>query len=197
MKQQLLLLEDVDNLGKSGDLVTVKAGYSRNFLIPQKRAILADKNTVKKQEKLKAEREKRALIDLKESEEIAEKLKNITLTTTAKIDPDGKMYGSVTANDISILLSEEGHEVDKKAIKLAKPLKDTGMHSITIQLKEGVEARIALNIKPEGVIDAVVDEVIIKPAETIVAPAEEDLENASEMLSHEEKKEVNDASKKI
>jgi len=198
MKQQLLLLEDVEDLGKAGDLVTVKSGFARNFLLPKKMGMVADKNTLKRQEKLQEERKKKALIDRKESEEIAEKLKNITLRTEVKIDPEGKMYGSVSAGDISALLKEEGFEIEKKQVKLAKAIKETGMHSISILLKEEVEANVSLKIKPEGVIEAEVDEVVVKPASGSEEVPSEDLEptKSESEWTHKEKQEVNEASKK-
>ena len=199
MKQQLLLLEDVEDLGKAGDLVTVKSGFARNFLLPKRMGVVADKNTLKRQEKLQEERKKRALVDRKQSEEIAEKLKNITLKTEVKVDPEGKMYGSVSTGDIATLLKEEGFEIEKKQIKLPKPIKDTGVHNILVLLKEDVEAEVALSIKPEGVIEAEIDEVVVKPV--ISSEEEVSTENLEPVKSenewtHKEKQEVNEASKK-
>jgi len=200
MKQQLLLLEDVEDLGKVGDLVTVKSGFARNFLLPKRMGVVADKNTLKRQEKLQEERKKRALIDRKQSEEIAEKLKNIILKTEVKVDPEGKMYGSVSTGDIATLLKEEGFEIEKKQIKLPKPIKDTGVHNILILLKEDVEAEVSLSIKPEGVIEAEVDEVVVKPVSSSEAAeaSTEDLEpiKSEDEWTHKEKQEVNEASKK-
>ncbi len=198
MKQQLLLLEDVEDLGKAGDLVTVKSGFARNFLLPKRMGIVADKNTLKRQEKLQEERKKRALVDKKQSEEIAEKLKNITLKTEVKVDPEGKMYGSVSSGDIAVLLKEEGFEIEKKQIKLSKPIKDTGIHSILVLLKEDVEAAVSLTIKPEGVIEAQVDEVVVKPNSSEEAVSSEDLEpvKSEDEWTHKEKQEANEASKK-
>ena len=161
--------------------------------------IVADKNTLKRQEKLQEERKKRALIDRKASEEVAEKLKNITLKTEVKIDPEGKMYGSVSASDIATLLKEEGFEIEKKQVKLAKAIKETGVHSISILLKEEVEAAVSLKIKPEGVIEAEVDEVVVKPASESEEVSAEDLEptKSESEWDHKEKKEVNEASKNI
>src|SRR6266568_5058723 len=101
MKQQLLLLNDVDSLGRKGEIVTAKPGYIRNFLLPRGLAVMASANTLRKQESLKAEREKQAVVDRHESETLAKQLEGMILETRVKVDPEGRMYGSVTPNDIA------------------------------------------------------------------------------------------------
>lgn len=150
MKQQLLLLEDVDGLGRSGDVVTAKPGFIRNFLLPQKKAVIADKRTLKMQARLKDEREKKALIDRSESEQFAEKIKGLVIVTEVKVDPEGKMYGSVSALDIARLLQEKGYKIDKKNVLITQALKTLGTHTIDLRLKEGVPAAFTLEIQPEG-----------------------------------------------
>ncbi|MFZ0564572.1 MAG: 50S ribosomal protein L9 [Chlamydiales bacterium] len=150
MKQQLLLLEDVDGLGRTGDLVTAKPGFIRNFLLPQKKAVIADKHTLKLQAGLQADREKQATIDRKESEKMADKLADFVLTTEVKVDPEGKMYGSVSSLNIAQLMQENGYELDRKQILLPHPIKTTGDHKINLKLKEDVSASFILKITPEG-----------------------------------------------
>ena len=150
MKQQLLLLEDVDSLGKKGELVTARPGYVRNFLLPQRLAVVATPNTIRKQEMLRAERAKQSVVDKKESEELAKQIGSIQLTTKVKVDPEGRMYGSVTAANIAELFAENGLPVEKKFILLTKPIKETGTHKISMKLKEGITATAVLAIIPEG-----------------------------------------------
>ena len=114
MPNQLLLLEDVENLGRSGDVVSVKPGYCRNFLLPQKKAVVADNYTLRLQAKLKDERLKRAAVDRKEAEELAQKVEGMVLTIEVKVDPDGHMYGSVAAVDIVKLFEKEGVVVERR-----------------------------------------------------------------------------------
>ncbi len=150
MSNQLLLLEDVSGLGRSGDIVSVKPGFARNCLLPQKKAIIAEKHLVRLQEKLKQERAKQAVVDKKESETLAQEFAGKTLTTKAKIDSEGHMYGSVTAQDIVGLLKEQlGHDLDKRNILLLKPIKKLGVHEVELKLKEGVLATITLEITSE------------------------------------------------
>jgi large subunit ribosomal protein L9 len=151
MKQQLLLLQDVEALGKKGEIVSAKPGYVRNYLLPQGFAIVASANTLRKQERLRAEREKQAVVDRKESEELAIQVEGISLETRVKVDPEGHMYGSVSAADIAQLFQEKGLPVDKKAVLVTKPIKETGAHKISLKLKEGITATCQLNIIPEGV----------------------------------------------
>ncbi len=150
MKQQLLLLDDVDGLGRSGEVVTAKPGFIRNFLLPQKKAVIADKNTLKMQARLKEEREKRASVDRKEAEEMAAKLAAVVISTEVKIASDGKMYGSVTTLDIARLMQAEGHQIERKNVVLPHPIKTLGRHTIELKLKEGVPASFTLEVTPEG-----------------------------------------------
>lgn len=147
---KLLLIEDVEALGRSGEIVSVKPGYARNFLLPHGLAVIADKQALRQQERLQAEREKRALEDKKESESVAAHIEGITLITVVKVDHDGHMYGSVTANEIVHLLQEQKKiELEKKCIQLKHAIKATGIHSISVKLKEGVTASFNLNVMSE------------------------------------------------
>jgi len=126
MKQQLLLLEDVEALGRKGEVVSAKPGYIRNYLLPNGFAVIASTNTLRKQERLRAEREKQALIDRKEAEEFAAQIEGMIVETKVKVDPEGHMYGSVSAADVALLFQEKGLPIDKKNIVLTRPIKTTG-----------------------------------------------------------------------
>lgn len=152
MSNQLLLLQDVDELGRSGDVVRVKPGYARNFLLPQKKAVVADKFTLRMQAKLKEERAKRAEVDRKESEETAAKINGMVLTIEVKVDPDGHMYGSVSATDIIRLFEKEGIKLERRNVVLPQPIKTLGVHPIHLKLKEGVPAQITLKVNGEGIV---------------------------------------------
>lgn len=150
MKNELLLLEDVDGLGRAGDIVTAKPGYTRNFLLPKKKAVIAEKHLIRLRQRLKEEREKQAVSDRKDAEELAKALEGKTLVTTVKIDAEGHMYGSVANTDIVTLFKEQLNiDLDKKNVVLPKPIKRVGEHEIELKLKEGVPAKITLAIQPE------------------------------------------------
>ena len=154
MATQILLLEDVDNLGHKGEIVNVKSGYAFNFLIPKKFALVANANAVRRQARLQEERKVKALHDRSASEEIAQRLKDAAFTVEVKVDHDGHMYGSVTAHDIlNLIKMQSGIELDKRALPLKHPIKQTGVHEITLRLKEGVEAMINLKVLVEGAVE--------------------------------------------
>ena len=159
MQNQLLLLEDVEDLGRSGDIVKVKPGYSRNFLLPQKKAVVADKFTLRMQSKLQAERSKQAEADRNESEELAARIHGREFCVEVKVDPDGHMYGSVAVSDLIRLFAEEGIELERRNIPLVHPIKTLGAHSIQLKLKEGVPAQVTLHIVAEGYIPPSVEEM--------------------------------------
>ncbi|MBS0623090.1 MAG: 50S ribosomal protein L9 [Verrucomicrobia bacterium] len=150
MKQQLLLLEDVDGLGRSGDVVTAKPGFVRNFLLPKGKALFADQHTLKLRARLQEEREKRAAVDRTEAEKLAAQLSDLVLTVEVKTDQDGKMFGSVTQLELARLLQQKGYEIERKHITLPQAIKRLGRHAIPMRLKEGVVANFALEVIPEG-----------------------------------------------
>lgn len=148
-RQNLLLLTDVEDLGKSGDVVSVRPGFSRNFLLPKKKAVVATKHTLQMQEKLREERSKLALVDRQASEELAKKIEPMTLAIDVKVDPEGKMYGSVSVMDIVHLLEKEKIFLEKKNILLKHPIKEAGVVKISLKLKEDVLTFFHLKICPE------------------------------------------------
>lgn len=146
---QLLLIEDVDDLGRSGELVKVRPGFARNFLLPQQKAVIADNSTIRMQARLKEERAKRAAVDLKEAEALAARLTGMELTMLVKIDPEGHMYGSVSALDIVELFAKEGIALERRNIVLHQPIKALGVHNLNLRLKEGVPAAFVLKVESE------------------------------------------------
>jgi len=150
MKNQLLLLEDVDGVGRKGDIVSVKPGFARNFLFPKKKAIIAEKHLVRLQERLKEERAQQAITDKKEAEELAKMLKGKMLKTQVKVDAEGHMYGSVSSQDIVGFFDEQLHIlIHKRNIVLPKPIKSLGQYEIDLRLQEGVPAMVILEIVAE------------------------------------------------
>jgi large subunit ribosomal protein L9 len=151
MATKLLLIEDVENLGRSGDIVSAREGYVRNFLLPQKKAVIADQNALRKQKALKEARLQQAIVDKKDAEELAKTLSNLSIHTEVKVDPEGHMYGSVSHLDVvELLKAQHGIELDKRFVLLKQPIRATGAFVIDLKLKEGVPATISLRITPEG-----------------------------------------------
>jgi large subunit ribosomal protein L9 len=150
MANQLLLIEDVENLGRSGDIVHVRPGYARNFLLPQGYAVVADKNALRMQTRLQEERKKKAIVDKQEADTMAAQLSGVVISTTVKVDHEGHMYGSVTVHDIVALFADQAKvNVEKRDIVLKHAIKTLGEHKITIKLKEGVTADVILDVISE------------------------------------------------
>jgi large subunit ribosomal protein L9 len=139
---QVILKEDVHNLGKAGELVTVRPGFGRNFLIPQGKAVLATAGNVKEiehQKKLIAAKNAAAA---KDAQSIADRLASITVQIERQAGEESKLFGSVTSRDITEFLAEKGVTVDHRKIHLAEPIKTIGEHTVEIKLGSGVTGHI-------------------------------------------------------
>lgn len=152
MQNQLLLLEDIVNVGRAGEVVTVKPGFARNFLLPQKKAVVASKQTVKLQERLQEERAKKAAVDKENAEKLAAEIALLEIGTEVKVDAEGRMYGSVAIVDIVKICEQHGLTVDKKHVLLAHPIKTTGIHKVQLRLAEGVIGFLQINVYGDRVI---------------------------------------------
>lgn len=156
MTNKMLLIEDVEDLGRSGDIVSVRPGYARNFLLPRGCAVVADKRALRMQARLQEERRKKAVEEKKEAEILKASIDGITVETTVKVDHDGHMYGSVSSAEVIQLLQEQANlTVEKRSIQLKHAIKETGVHQINVKLKEEVTAAFTLKIIPEEVKGAV------------------------------------------
>lgn len=150
MPTQLLLLRDVEALGRSGDIVTVKPGFARNFLLPKSLATKATSATLNLRDKLRRERAAKAQEDFKIATAISEKLATLSLLREVKVDQEGHLYGSVTAADIFAMLAERGVEIDRRSLTGFRPIKTLGVHNIDCRLAENVRAKISLAVIAEG-----------------------------------------------
>lgn len=143
---QVILLERVAKLGQMGEVVSVKEGYARNFLLPQKKALRASEANIKAFEAQKAQLEARNLETKAEAEKLAEKLNGETFVIIRSASDAGALYGSVTTRDAADAATEAGFSIDRKQVVLGAPIKDLGLHSVGIHLHPEVEAEIVLNI---------------------------------------------------
>ncbi len=152
MSVQLILMDDVEHLGKIGDTVTVRDGYARNYLLPQGLAEPLTKNALRKLEKIRKEREELLKIRRAEAQDKASKLKGQTLTMAAKIvdgSEEGKLYGSVSAADVAKALTEAGVAVDPAMVKLADPIKALGTYEVPVALMPEIVVTLTLAIVAE------------------------------------------------
>jgi large subunit ribosomal protein L9 len=148
---QIILLEKVVNVGNLGDVVKVKDGYARNFLIPQKMARRATASAVAEFEVKRAELEKAAAAKLAASQAQGEKLSGMTISIAQKAGVDGRLFGSVTNFDIAEALTKQGFAVEKAQVRMPTgPLKTTGDHPVAVALHTDVVVEITVSVVGEA-----------------------------------------------
>jgi large subunit ribosomal protein L9 len=145
----VILLEDIPSLGKVGDKVKVSDGYGRNYLIPQKKAILATEKSVKAVEHQKREVQHHLDKAKRDAEKEAEQIGQLSCTFAKTVGESGKLFGSVTSMEIEGFLKENGIEVDRKKILLEEPIKSVGMFTVPIKLHPDVTAHLKVWVVQE------------------------------------------------
>lgn len=145
---ELILKETIDSLGREGDVVRVKPGYARNYLLPQGKAVQATKDNIAVLEQNKAEIQARLDEEHRKAEALFKKLADITLEFEELAGEDDKLFGSVTVNDIYERLLERKIEVEKRNVFLPEALKTLGERKVTIKVGFDMEAEITINILP-------------------------------------------------
>lgn len=141
---KVILLQDVENLGKKDEAKNVANGYARNFLFPRKLAKLLTKKALEELEKRKEEEAKKAEEALKVVEEEVAKIDGLEIEMPVKIDEQGKLYGSINETEISKIFKTKGFDIKKTKIKIPQPIKELGEYPITILFDHGLEAEIKL-----------------------------------------------------
>jgi len=146
---QVILTEPITGLGAEADVVKVKPGYARNFLIPRGKAFEVTPASLKQINSLKAKRAEREAREMNEAEELARKINKLKLNLTLETGETGKAFGSITAKDIADRLKGElgGMEIERHRIVLERPIKETGEHKVEIKLHHDVVAHLNLNVK--------------------------------------------------
>jgi large subunit ribosomal protein L9 len=146
----VLLREDIDDLGARGEIVKVKAGYARNFLLPRKLAVEATASNVKQIEQERAALLKKAATERATAEGQAAQLGKLTLTFERKVGEHGLLYGSVTSMDIAEALQAKGYEIDRRRINLRDAIKEVGEYTVPVRLHREVAVEVPVVVTPEG-----------------------------------------------
>ncbi len=146
---QIILQEDIEKLGHRGDVVTVKPGYARNFLLPRKLAIEATSGNMKVLERIRTSLAKKTATELEAAQKQAALLNGVSLKFTRKTGENDQMFGSVTSADIAESLGAQGFTVDKRQVQLAEPIKIIGESQVTIKVFRDVTAQININVEKE------------------------------------------------
>ncbi len=146
---KVLLIKDVKSLGKAGEIKEVKDGYGQNFLIKKGFAKLATDEVIAQWEKEQAELKAKLEAEIKELNEMAEKLKDTKVVIKRKLGNNGHLYGAVTKDDIAKALREVGFEIDKKSVEIKNAIKSVGLHEVSIKLGHGIHATTNVEIVGE------------------------------------------------
>jgi large subunit ribosomal protein L9 len=147
---QIILQEDVEKLGNRGDVVTVKPGYARNFLLPHKLAIAATPGNMKALERIRGSLAKKTATELDAAKKQAELLNGVSLKFHRKTGENDQMFGSVTTSDIADGLKAQGFEVDKRQIQLKDPVKALGEYPVTVKVFRDITAEIKIHVDKEA-----------------------------------------------
>ncbi len=147
---QIILQEDIEKLGHRGDVVTVKPGYARNFLLPRKLAIEATSGNMKVLERIRTSLAKKTATELEAAQKQAALLNGVSLKFTRKTGENDQMFGSVTSADIAEGLAAQGFKADKRQVQLAEPIKIIGESQVTIKVFRDVTAQIKVTVEKEA-----------------------------------------------
>jgi len=167
---EVILKEDVANLGLRGEVVKVADGYGRNYLLPRKLAMQATEANKAVIEQMKAAAERRSASEKAQAEELLTKLDPVVLTFTRKAGESGHLFGSVTSADIAAELAAQGFEVDRRKIQLGDPIKGLGDFKVAIRLHREVTARVTVKVLAE----AEEEKEAAAPTEAAAEPAAEE-----------------------
>ena len=146
---KIILKKDVENVGVAGDVVSVKDGYARNYLVPKGHAIVATRSNMKIVDELKANEAKKAKKAENTAQNLAKKLQDISVTVSVKVGEDDKLFGAVTAPMISELVAEKGIELDKHNILLDEPIKELGVFDVPVKVGAGIKADVKVWVVKE------------------------------------------------
>ncbi|HUF36165.1 MAG TPA: 50S ribosomal protein L9 [Gemmatimonadales bacterium] len=146
---EVILREDVKTLGRAGELVRVKPGYARNYLLPQGLAYEATEGNKKRIAAETRARDTRNQAERVEAERRAAALGAVSLTLAGKAGEEGKLFGSITTQDIADALAREGHEVDRRRIELEHPIKTLGHHTVAVRIHPEVHAEVRVSVVAE------------------------------------------------
>ncbi|AIS53572.1 50S ribosomal protein L9 [Thermoanaerobacter kivui] len=146
---KVILVKDVKNVGKAGEIVNVSDGYGRNYLLPRGLAIEATDSNMKALNERKKAEEKKMQQELEKAKEMAQKLSGISLVLKVKAGENGKLFGSITSKNVQEALKEKGFDIDKKKIAFNETVKTTGTYYADIKLFQGITAKVRVDVVAE------------------------------------------------
>jgi large subunit ribosomal protein L9 len=147
---QIILQEDIEKLGHRGDIVTVKPGYARNFLLPRKLAIEATSGNMKALERIRTSLAKKTATELDAAQKQAALINGVSLRFTRKTGENDQLFGSVTSGDIAEALAAQGFKIDKRQLQLREPIKALGEYPVTVKIFRDVTAEVKAHVEKES-----------------------------------------------
>ncbi len=145
---QIILRSDVESLGKVGDLVTVKPGYARNFLIPRGIAFAANKSNLARLDQERKTLQMRDLKERRKAGDVYSQINGLKLLKSVQVGEEDRMFGAVTSSDIAELIKERGYEIDRRKIQLDEPIKHLGEYNIGVKLHRDITAIVTIDVVP-------------------------------------------------
>ena len=149
---KVILLQDVEGLGKAGDLKEVANGYARNYLLPRRLAAGATPGLIATRSQRIASEQRKLEKQLEANRQLAERLSQISLTFKARVGSQGRLYGSITSQDVASALREaENIQIDRRTLELAEPIRSTGTFNIPVKIATGIDSKLTVNVVNEAV----------------------------------------------
>lgn len=146
---EVILLEDIPKVGKTGDVINVSSGYGRNFLIPQKKAAVADRRNIKQFEHQKKVAEAKRLAEMATAQAMVERIESLSVKIARKVGEQEKLYGSVSSQDIADVIAAKGVDIDRRKIVIEHPIKMLGDYEIQVRLYPEISATLKVSVVAE------------------------------------------------
>lgn len=152
---KIILLQDVEGLGKAGDLKEVANGYARNYLVPRRLAAGATPGLIANRSQRIAAEQRRLEKQVEQNKQMTERLNQVTLTFKARVGSQGRLYGSITSQDVASALRDvENITIDRRSIDMSEPIRTPGTFSISVRVASGLESKVTVNVVGESVVAA-------------------------------------------
>jgi large subunit ribosomal protein L9 len=147
---KVVLIKELEGYGTVGTVINVKDGFARNYLIPRGIALPATESNLRHVQSILSQKQRNLQKEKEKALALAKKLEGLVLEIKHQVGEKGKLYGSVTSAEIAKALAEKGFEIDRKRVVLAKPIRDVGIHTVSIKLHPEVEVQIKVDVQPQG-----------------------------------------------
>ena len=147
---KLILLQDVENLGEEGDIVTVKDGYGRNYLIPQRLGRVASEGAVRHQQEVQRQRSRKLAKVREDAAAIKQQLEEVNVVIAAKTGEENRIFGTVTSQQVAVELNKQGFEIDRRDVELDEDIRMIGVYTATVKVHRDIQAKVKIQVISES-----------------------------------------------